>query len=580
MCMDEETGVWEECNGGSDEYQVLCESKPPAHLCKDGALSGLDMSLTADPGLNNVEYHGYCFYLGQTEENCEQTCASQMGGTCDRKATRYAGHSVATCRVLTDHFGNLDYTSSGTFTDENSGCTYGDWGGTAKKWVQVVNKPDSQAECGTTSSDPNRHRICGCLDDSVWTYPAGHTIVQHETVRIKVDAYSTAGHVKPTVVFKPAPGDDSVIFQLMMDPAAGKVKRNSKLGGSWGKEETNGGFQMGTASQFMTLDFKKGLTHWHVFIDGKWIQAYDFEHRSGLNPARVEATGFTNPQIVLLPQDSEYPMSYDSANGCLSQPFKLDTSMKMSMEFKMRATDTSGYRVIRSNQGQKAGGVTIAMKEGVLQFELRGAEPEIMRFTSTTFEANKEYDVTVTYNHVEKTVTLYLDHVTAEVKVLENPVRMKIRDGQIGCWDGYDQFMGTIKDFWILLGDPSWGMGNPGVYGAPGPKGPTGPLGKAVEGPKGSPGPAGKVGKNGTMGLKGEPGDSSHSVMHGGLWGPMDIGTLVALVAFGIISTFGFFIVAHNSFVGDSSALGAKNADASYGENDWGGEYPGGANGY
>merc|ERR1719310_288752 len=82
MCLVKATGMWEECNAGTDDYQILCENKPPAQLCKDGALSGIDMALTVDPGMSAIEYHGYCFYLGQTEENCEVTCARQMQGTC------------------------------------------------------------------------------------------------------------------------------------------------------------------------------------------------------------------------------------------------------------------------------------------------------------------------------------------------------------------------------------------------------------------------------------------------------------------------------------------------------------------
>merc|ERR1719316_373589 len=170
-------------------------------------------------------------------------------------------------------------------------------------------------------------------------------------------------------------------------------------------------------------------------MDGKWVKEYDFEHRTGLQAVRPELHGFTSPEVLLLPQDPEYPMSYDSSNGCLAHPFKLDTAMKMSIEFKMRATDLSGYRVIRANQGQKANGMTLALMNGQMQFELRGAEPEIIKFTSTTFEVNQEYCVTVTFNHVEKTVTLFLDKVQMEVVPIENPVRLKIKDGQIGCWD-------------------------------------------------------------------------------------------------------------------------------------------------
>jgi len=573
MCMDRATGDWEECNGGSDEFYVVCEDKPSGRLCPDGTLSGDDMSLTADPGLKAIEYHGYCYYLGQSLENCEQTCAAQMGGTCDRRATRYAGHSVATCRVLTDRFGNLDYTSSGTDTGENSGCVYGDFGETAKRWVQVVKEGESgRPTCDTTSTDPNRHRICGCLDDSVWTYPEGHVLVQHETVRIKADAYSTDVGTKPSVKFMPAQGDDSIIFKLTIDPASGTVRRNAELGGAWGIEDSAGGFEIGASTQFMTLDFRYGPTHWHVFVDGRQIVPYDFEHRTSLAAVRVETEGFTNAEVLLLPQDPEYPMSYNSENGCLKQPFKLDTSMKMSIEWKMRATDVTGYRVIRSNQGQKDGGMTLAMMDGVLQFELRGAEPEITKFTTVTFAPETEYDCTVTYNHVEKTVTLFLGQVQIEVVPIENPIRMLVRDGQIGCWDDYDQFMGTIRDLWILLGDPSWGLGNVGVAGAPGPAGPKGRIGKGVKGPRGPPGPSGQVGPPGVQGEKGDVGPPSHAVLHTGLWGPASMMVVIGIGFFGFCSSIMFYVVGHNTFVG-GPLFGSVNQKKDEGIGEYGDDY-------
>jgi len=545
--------------------------------------------------LRAIEYHGYCFYLSQSSKNCESTCALQMGGTCDRKATRYAGHSVAGCRVLVDHFGNLDYTSSGSYTEENSGCTYGDF--PDSKWVQVVKvPPDGQATCDTISSDPNRHRICGCLDDTVWTYPDGHLVVNHETVRIKIDGYSEGGGNKPWVQFRPAAGDEeNIIFAFGIDPIATTIRRNALLGGVWGTEETAGGFQILGAEQFMTLDFKFGPTHWHVIVDGTWVPEYDFEHRTGLAPVRVETHGFSKmaavtqgtaavgafghftqdvpgATIILLPQDPEYPMSYNSANGCLAQPFRLDTSMKFSIEFKMRATDLSGYRVIRSNQGQKTNGVTLGLKNGVLQFELRGAEPEITRFTSTTFQVDTEYCVTVTYNHFEKTVALYLTRVQVDVKPINFPIRVKIRDGQIGCWDDYDQFMGTIRNFWILLGDPSWAQGGLGIPGPLGPRGPKGPEGLPTGGEKGPKGPKGPRGGSGNNGTKGEPGPPSHTMLHGGLKGPFGITGLIGMIIFGLGSQLLLALIGYQVFVVKGEEVVAKKGGppkAAPGEEQW-----------
>ena len=97
-----------------------------------------------------------------------------------------------------------------------------------------------------------------------------------------------------------------------------------------------------------------------------------------------------------------------------------------------------GYRVIRSNRGTMDNGITVALKDGNMQFELRGADPPIMKFTATKFETQKDYSVTITYDHVEKKATLYLDKEMVEMIPIITSTRVKVRDGQIGCWDDYD----------------------------------------------------------------------------------------------------------------------------------------------
>lgn len=264
-------------------------------------------------------------------------------------------------------------------------------------------------------------------------------------------------------------------------------------------------------------------------------------------------------------------MTYDSQNGCLNHPFKLDTSMRFSIEFKMKATDVSGYLVIRSNQGQKKDGVTVAMKNGVMQFELRGAEPEIVKFTSNTFEANKDYDVTITYDHVAKSVTLYIDKdtISAEVQPYTAPNRVKIRNGQIGCWDDNDQFTGTISDLWILLGNPSWGEGNPGVHGMPGPVGPEGHPGTSPDGPQGVPGPPGPAGPNGTAGEAGKKGKASHTMMKTGLYGPLSIVHFCAMGFGGLFATFLFFIVGMKTFASSGKKSKSKGSSGGGDDDDW-----------
>jgi hypothetical protein len=349
---------------------------------------------------------------------------------------------------------------------------------------------------------------------------------------------------------KPATGDESIIFEIEFNPISPQqAVRNSLLGGTSEDAETDGGFQLGPSSEALTLDLRFGVDKWHVIIDGTWIQAYDFEHRTSLAPVRVEVSGFVNARTLLLPQDPEYPMSFDSANGCLAHPLTLDTSMKMSIEFRMYAKDVAGYKVIRSNQGTKEGGLTVALRDGVMQWELRGAEPEVIEFTSTIFQIDQEYDVSITYNHVEKTVTLYLDKLQAEQKPIEHPIRIKVRDGQIGCWDDYDHFAGTIKDLWIQLGDPSWGVGNPGVVGLPGPPGKDGPDGSSAAGPLGPRGDIGEPGEPGPPGPQGEVGPPSEAVVEQGLFGPVTTTTFGAVALVMLLSTVILGILAYNTLI-------------------------------
>lgn len=578
MCMDAATGRWWECNDGAEDYPVLCENKAPNHLCPDGALDGMDMTLTETPGLSVVEYHGFCFYIGKAEQTCDQTCAMQMGGTCDRKGTRYAANSVAGCRILIDHFKNLDYQSSGEETDENTGCTYGDWGQTARRWVQVVKTPGGRAECGLKSADPNRHRVCACLDDSVWTYPTDHVMVEHEIVRVKADLYSADADPLPLVRFKPAPGDESIIYNFEMNAQTSKVNRNSFLGGAWGAVENSGGFKFGNPNDPVIIDFKFEPEKWKTYVDGQWIVQYDYEHRTALQVVRPEIVrGFTNPELLLIPQDPEGPMSYDSVNGCLDQPFRLDTSMKFSIEFKMRATDITGNRVIRSDFGEKQNGMTLRMIDGVMQMELRGAQPEVLKFAGTTFAPEKTYDITFSYDHALKSVTQYIDRVETEVIQLDTPIRIKLRDGQIGCWDDSQQFVGTLKDVWIQLGDPSWGTGNPGPRGLPGPQGPPGPPGIEPAGPKGDRGMEGPPGPNGTVGEQGEPGpEGNFTAFSGGLMGPMNSTGLMGLIGIPIVSTFILLVAAKSTFLDAEAPEQAKGKDSTvgeYGDTPYNGQY-------
>jgi len=451
MVLDASAGTWEETTGTSFTARVVCEDKPPAHLCMDGQRSGEDSTLTNEPGMTEVEYHGYCFYLGHGGQSCETVCATQMGGSCDQRATKFAGSSMSTCRVLIELFGDLPYGATGSYSDQNSGCVYADFGADEPQWIQVKSIPGEAPDCMAKDSDRNMHRVCGCIDNTPWIYPAGHKLVFGEVVRLRFDGYSMND---AWVNFQPAIGNDEIVFQFKLKPALQEVHRNSLLSNVWGTEETLGGWPLLQSTAFQTLDFIFTATGWMIEINGEHKAGYDFAHRSAEEPVRVTQHGFSNAQILLIPQNPEYEMNYDSTNGCLAHPFQLETSMKLMIEFKMRPKDTSGTHIIRSNAGQRMHGVTVALVDGQLQFTLQGAEPDTLTFAGQTFKNDMEYDILILYDKVEKTLTLYNNHHKEEVKYFGTTVRAKVRDGQIGCWDDYQQFMGTLRDLFIYSGEP------------------------------------------------------------------------------------------------------------------------------
>merc|ERR1740117_1176785 len=191
-----------------------------------------------------------------------------------------------------------------------------------------------------------------------------------------------------------------------------------------------------------------------------------------------------------------------------------------------------------------------------------GASPATVRLEGFTFEENQNYEVTVTFDHLAKTVTLYEKEQEKVSKAVANPVRAKIRDGQIGCWDDSFQFKGTISDFQMFLGNPSWGAGDKGVKGRPGEQGPQGAPGPSRQGVKGPPGPLGEKGANGTLGMKGVKGKASHTKMVTGLYGPVSTVTFLGMIASGAFSTFLLFLVGMRTFAGGipafSSPFGSK----------------------
>lgn len=512
MVLDVSTGEWEETSSSGFTAKVACEDKPPAHLCLDGQASGADNTLTNTPGMTEVEYHGYCFYLGWGGQNCDQACATQMGGACDKRATRFAGNSMSTCRVLVELFSNLPYTATGTATTRNSGCTYGDFGADQAKWVQVNTKPNLFPTCESVDDDHDMHRVCGCVDDSDWIYPVGHKLVFGETVRLKIDGYATTD---AWIGFQPAAENNNTVFRFLLKVAQQEVSRNAKLSDVWGHEEVVGGWQVLAATAFQIIDFKFLPNKWEIYIDGVHIPDYDFAHRTSDEPIRISQSGFTNGVILLLPQDPEKPMSYDSYNGCLAHPLRLDTSMKMTFEFKFRATDISGTHIIRSNTGERELGTTIDLKEGKLRFTLRGADPQTITFVGTVFATDTEYTVAIVYDKVHKAVMLYVNNIQVEQKFFTSTVRAKVRDGQIGCWDDYMQFMGYIRDFHVFVGEPSYATGATGTLGGLGEIGAIGPPGVGPRGPQGRPGFAGPPGLPGMRGDKGLPGPPGRALEPG-----------------------------------------------------------------
>lgn len=122
--------------------------------------------LTASMGQNGVPIGSSCFYLAQGHESCSAACSRLVpGSSCDLQGLQLAATSVQQCRAVVSALGGsggLDHSRWGQYPDNNSGCTYGDWGQGGDRWVQVMLRGHGGPTCDAVDGDYSRMRVCAC----------------------------------------------------------------------------------------------------------------------------------------------------------------------------------------------------------------------------------------------------------------------------------------------------------------------------------------------------------------------------------------------------------------------------------
>lgn len=122
--------------------------------------------LTASMARNGVVFESRCFYLGNGRESCTQTCQRlKQGGRCDAAGLRAIADTLDRCQAVVAALGGpsgLDYANFGAYPDDDSGCTYGDWGAPEKRWVQLMRRTEQGPTCDAANADPMRMRVCAC----------------------------------------------------------------------------------------------------------------------------------------------------------------------------------------------------------------------------------------------------------------------------------------------------------------------------------------------------------------------------------------------------------------------------------
>lgn len=138
----------------NDHFNALIQSCLPASPPNQ---------LTVPMKRNGVVVKPYCFYLANGGESCTAACRRlKPDGVCSTAGLAFAAKSVDKCKSIVREFGSLDFSRSGQYKDDDSGCTYGDWGKPENRWVQVMKRSASGPSCDAVNSDKSRMRVCAC----------------------------------------------------------------------------------------------------------------------------------------------------------------------------------------------------------------------------------------------------------------------------------------------------------------------------------------------------------------------------------------------------------------------------------
>jgi len=511
MCMNVAKGKWEECHGTFIRLYTACERKPTGLPCAGGTLNGIDWNLKAQQGMTEVEHHGKCFYLGHETQNCDTTCVQEMGGVCDLQGTRWAAEGISNCLSVMKLFAGLTYTSTGHYVGENTGCTYADRNGGGR--LEVLNPRTKKVMCNKQSSDKQRHRICACTGDEQLIFPANHRVVDGEMIRIKSEGWNNRISSFHIDLYPNMRKRVSIALRFEADTRNKRVYRSSKLQGRWTKRLGDGKWpfreDVHGYKEPLAIDFKKTEQSWKVFINGVRRPEFDYKHTTELEIMGATAVGLIAYKVLLVPQDMENGIGFDSRNGCMMHKFNVNFYQIMSFRFKIRATTTKGVYCIRCNGNATQAQLDLTLEDGRICLTASGLIPNKQKFQHIV-RTDIEYDVLVTYNMVRKTVELYLSGKYKEGLTYWKVKYVKARDGMIGCKNNVSNFQGTLRAFDIDDIPPIYEAGFPGrggVQGLPGPPGWRGAPGRegrggalGLQGPPGPPGLYGHDGKNAAWG--------------------------------------------------------------------------------
>jgi len=97
------------------------------------------------------------YFLANGGQSCDDSCAA-IGMSCDLDKVTAATESVAFCKGIIESLGKTTQ-KGGTYTDDNSGCTYHP---DQQGWHQVMAKGGKPPTCSEVNPDQKRRRVCAC----------------------------------------------------------------------------------------------------------------------------------------------------------------------------------------------------------------------------------------------------------------------------------------------------------------------------------------------------------------------------------------------------------------------------------